>query len=88
MNAAGFMHQQVTVTGSRTSPTGYMHQQVTVTGSRTSAAGFLHQQVTVTGYGTPAARRAPSQPRWPRTEACPFSRFRAIVRRWISSVPS
>lgn len=30
----------------------------------------------------------PAQPSTPRTEACPLSRLRAMVRRWISSVPS
>ena len=43
------------------------------------------------GLGLTRAVRAAAaerQPRWPRTDTWPESRLRAMVRRWISSVPS
>ena len=44
-----------------------------------------HVRAVLTSMAEP---RPDPQPRWPRTLACPASRLRAMVRRWISSVPS
>ena len=48
-----------------------------------------HVRAVLDGDGRPRrGLKRTRQPRWPRTDTWPDSRLRAIVRRWISSVPS
>ena len=55
---------------------------------RTHEVAHVRAVLARDGAWTRDRRRERRQPRCPRTDAWPDSRLRAMVRRWISSVPS